>query len=201
MDRVGQEMHRLRERLADADAERDKIRVRLAELDAERDKITYALEVLDRVSSDADSPISPASGPESAKPPVLVERTPTRTYVLRRPQRSAESVRDALERLKPGGTADYMLRALMHFRETGIPQEVEAIVERMREIGWRASVANPVESVRAALSRAVRDGLVRRAGYGRYELAGIEAEMQLVLGPMIPGPNAEHSEDETHAER
>lgn len=39
----------------------------------------------------------------------------------------------------------------------------------MRTLGWDSEAENEIESVRAAPSRIVRDGVAQRAGYGQYQ--------------------------------
>lgn len=66
---------------------------------------------------------------------------------------------------RQGGTSTFMLKAVA---ELGAPVVVEAIVDKMRELGWESETDNPIDAVRAALSRALREGLVTRPQHGKY---------------------------------
>lgn len=66
-----------------------------------------------------------------------------------------------------GATTEYVVRALA---KIGRGAEVDEVLGVMRHEGWSAQPDNPIETVRAALSRAVRDGLAIRSAYGVYEL-------------------------------
>ncbi|MEO6503508.1 MAG: hypothetical protein ABIQ09_16555, partial [Jatrophihabitantaceae bacterium] len=78
--------------------------------------------------------------------------------------------------LRRGGTSAFAVRALYQTTEE---QRVEGIIERMKAMGWKSEADNEVESVRAALSRIVKDGVGRRAGYGKYQsVPALEATVE-----------------------
>jgi hypothetical protein len=136
--------------------ERRRLRNRLTQLDDERVKITYALEVLDRIE------------PETATSAARSTRTD-------RP--AGSSILGA----RPGGTFE---RAVRIINSSGRTWRVEELVHAMREDGWSAQVRSEVETVRSALSRAVRDGLVTRLSQGVY-------------APPEPTPPLDQAADET----
>lgn len=118
--------------------ERRRLRERLGELDAERGHISYTLAVLDRL---APGEVQPAT------------------------RRHARAGRRKTKTGHPGGTLDRAVRAIT---SSGRAWRVDELVSAMRDDGWSANVANETETVRSALSRAVRDGLVDRVGQGLY---------------------------------
>ncbi len=121
--------------------ERRRLRDRLAQLDDERTKIEYALTVLDRIE------------PEASVPPAGARRgTP-----LDRPGMALGA--------RPGGTFDRAVKIVNSSERTW---RVDELVQAMREDGWTARVESEAETVRSALSRAVRDGLISRWSHGVY---------------------------------
>lgn len=79
-------------------------------------------------------------------------------------------VNDAVESrmrayLRRGGTSAFAVRAIYQGAE---PQRVEILIERMHALGWTSEAENEVESVRAALSRIVKDDVAHRVGHGMY---------------------------------
>lgn len=124
--------------------ERQRLRDRLTQLDEERGHIAYALAVLDRLVPGAQSPS-------------LAQR------------RAARSVRRKGTVGRPGGSYE---RAVRIIRTSDQAWRVDDLLPAMRKDGWSANVANEVETVRSALTRAVRDGLIDRTGVGLYAPKG-----------------------------
>jgi hypothetical protein len=125
-------------------AERQRLRARLAELDAEHERIMFALSVLDRIDA-ADTSEQ--------------KSTNRRSEDHRIAGSSPAGVR-------PGGTLDRAVAIINESdRAAWTPDE---LLVAMRENGWAAQVENEVETVRSALSRATRQGLIARVAHGMY---------------------------------
>ncbi len=155
--------------------ERRRLRDRLVQLDDERSKIEYALSVLDRIE-----PEVLASGAGT-----------TRTTRTTRPR--MDSGAGAVTAARPGGTFERAVRVINSSERTW---RVEELIGAMREDGWTARVESEAETVRSALSRAVRDGLISRWSHGVYgpimrsvsDQAGSREDLASasVTGPTVP---------------
>jgi hypothetical protein len=134
----------LRAQLIDLDTEHDKLQQELNELALKRERIAFTLSVLDDIE------------------------TPASAGAIREGEAARRPVAMKAARRRLGGTTEYILKAL---EALGVPAAVEhQMIPAMREQGWTAQPVNAVETVRAALSRATRDGLVVRVGTGLYGL-------------------------------
>lgn len=69
----------------------------------------------------------------------------------------------------------------------GSDQEWSAaqIVTVLRQQGKALSVKDPMNSVRTALARSVRDGLIKRTGDGRYAAIGWMSDAERLKGPQL----------------
>lgn len=121
--------------------ERARLRERLAHLDQERGQIDFALRVLDRLDPDGSSTSDPPS------------------------QRGDGGSRRKSPTGRSGGTLD---RAVYVINGSDHAWRIDELINAMRQNGWTTQVANEVETVRSALSRAVRDGLVERLEQGVF---------------------------------
>jgi hypothetical protein len=124
--------------------ERRRLHDRLLQLDDERAKITFALGVLDRIEPEAATSRSAVARASRAD---RVDRSGTALGARR------------------GGTLEHAVRVV---NATAKTWRVEELVPAMRADGWTAQVESDVETVRSALSRAVRDGLISRISQGVY---------------------------------
>ncbi len=135
--------------------ERARLHERLAELDRERDQIVFALGVLDRIDSATPTTVSRA---------VKVSDSASATRTQRQPG------------VRPGGSFEHAVRIItdsqQHWR-------AEDLVPVMRANGWAADVADELQTVRTALARATKAGLIVRVGPGTYAKPGTQASQDL----------------------
>lgn len=129
--------------------ERARLTARLEELREEEAHIRYTLDVLARLGS-ASAVASSGSGDQ-----------------VRRVFNDAamQSARQAVATINRGRTAQFAIDAVTADDNL---KRVDDVIASMREAGWDPDVANEVETVRAALSRAVKDGRIARRGHGLY---------------------------------
>jgi hypothetical protein len=164
----------LRNRVAQLTREAERLTQELDRVQDERGKIDYALSVLERVKSTVTGHVSGhvavnVTGNDSGHEPAV---QPDSHKPLRRRSRA---------------TYDLAVRTINSSTRTW---RVEELVRQMREDGWDVDVKNEVETVRAALSRAVAAGDVTRPSYGVYAAKrGIPEESP--PGEGTPPPEAE----------
>jgi hypothetical protein len=158
-DKVEVELNRLRNRVAQLTREAERLKLELDRVQDEHGKIDYALSVLERVTG-ADT------GTDSDHEPAV---QPDRPKPLRRRSR---------------GTYDQAVRTINSSTRTW---RVEELVRQMREDGWDVEVKNEVETVRAALSRAVSAGEVTRTSYGVYGAKRGTSEEGSPSDAVLPG--------------
>lgn len=132
--------------------ERGSLQARLADLENERDKLQRELA---EMAAERDRIAFALS---------VLDRIDSDTDTGRSLEGRASTRRSSR---RVGATTEHLLKAL---DSIGRPTAVEAIIPAMREHGWAAEPSNPVETVRAALSRAVRDGHAVRLAVGTYGL-------------------------------
>lgn len=149
--------------------ERRRLRDRLADLDAERGHIAYALSVLDRIDSDAQD----AAGPMPQAPRRRQTVTP-----------------------RVGGTFEHAVRMV---NSSGRTWQVEDLVEAMKQDGWAADVASPLDTVRSSLSRAVKAGQITRPRQGVYAPSGWDDIVNSEVA-MSRSPTAAHDGESVHNE-
>jgi Transcriptional regulator, AbiEi antitoxin len=177
---VDAERRRLRERLAHLNTERTRLEI-------ERGQVVFALGVLDRIAPEVTASGSGSSSRAAEPAPdvdVDVEIVSTRAgdggvdFVGRTP--SGDKLIGQVKRwakARPGGSLDHILRIITASNRSW---RAEDLVPEMVEQGWDAGgVENAVEAVRAALSRATREGLIERVGHGLYARPGRHIEVQI----------------------
>ena len=134
------EMERLRNRVRQLTREAERLTRELDHVQDERGKVDYALLVLERVAGSA-------------------------TEVDRSHEPAVEPASPKLPRRQSRGTYDLAVQTINSSTRTW---RVDELVRQMREDGWDAEVKNEIETVRAALSRAVSTGEITRPSYGIY---------------------------------
>jgi hypothetical protein len=156
MTTVEIERDRLRDRVSQLarEAERlqgelDRVQSELDQVQDEQSKIEYALTVLERVAGTI------TEADKGHEPTVQ----PDRAKPLRHRSR---------------GTYDLAVQTINGSTRTW---RVDELVRQMREAGWDVKAKNPIETVRAALSRAVASGEVSRPSYGTYGPRGLAGEV------------------------
>ncbi len=158
-DQVEIELNRLRNRGAQLTQEAERLARELDRVQDERGKVNYALEVLERLSA-----------------------TGTETDSDHEPAVQPDSPKPLRRRSR--GTYDLAVRTINSSTRTW---RVEELVRQMREDGWDVEVKNAVETVRAALSRAVSAGEVTRTSYGVYGAKRGTSEEGSPSGALLPG--------------
>ena len=143
------ELDRLRNRAAQLTREAERLKNELDQVQDEQGKIDYTVSVLERVAGTV------TGTDKSYEPPVQPDTPKT----LRRRSR---------------GTYELAVQTINGSTRTW---RVEELVRQMREVGWDVEVKNPIETVRAALSRAVASGEVSRPSYGTYGPRGLAGEV------------------------
>ncbi len=137
---VEAELKRLRNRVAQLAREAERLTLELNRVQDEQGKIDYALSVLERVAG-------AGTGTDGDHEPAVQPDSP------KPPRRRSRGTYDLAVRTINGSTRTW---------------RVEELVHQMREDGWDVDVKNEVETVRAALSRAVAAGEITRTSYGVY---------------------------------
>ncbi len=137
---VETELNRLRNRVTQLTREAERLKGELDRVQDEQGKIDYALSVLERVAGTV-------TGTDGSHKPAVEPANP-------RPLRH-----------RSRGTYDLAVQTINGSDRTW---RVDELVRQMREDGWDAEVKNEIETVRAALSRAVAAGEVTRTSYGIY---------------------------------
>lgn len=116
--------------------------------------------------------------------------------VLRRIQGQAVQpdarARPASTRGSVGATTTFILKALA---ELGGPANVDVVIGTMSDLGWESTVSNRVETVRASLSRLVRDGMAQRVGHGLYAATDDPASTAAGEEPVESPDDASQAED------
>ncbi len=138
--------------------ERARLHARLAELDRERGQIAFALSVLDRLGADDTASSGSARATTRVSGPNLAPRG------RQQPE------------MRSGGSVEHAIRAITESHRTW---RAEDLLPVMRANGWAAEVADELQTVRTALARATKAGLIVRVGPGTYANPGTQASQDL----------------------